>query len=148
MAYKIVQDIEKPLRTPPTDDYNRLQQVYIPNPLCISQENINCLPQMEPIIQSIENKGKLKGSIFRKSKNKSADWKTEGAEYLDLHQKIDQARLERLKSMVEKFSRIQSEQLMKRVEVWPETWFYLASLLITSYRWQISHCPVLKHSIL
>lgn len=81
---------------------------------------------MEPLIQSIENKNNrlssVKGSIFKKSRNstsgaKNGSWQNEGVEYLNLHQKIDEARLTRLKTLVEDFERIQSEQLMKRVEM-------------------------------
>ncbi|GAN05662.1 hypothetical protein MAM1_0098d05135 [Mucor ambiguus] len=107
MAHQISQTIEKPLRASPSEDYHRLQQ-------------------LEPLIQSFENKNKLssvKGSLFRKSRNstsssaKSGSWQHEGVEYLSLHQKLDQARLTRLKALVQDFEKIQSEQLMKRVEM-------------------------------
>lgn len=77
-------------------------------------------------MQSMESKNKLssvKGSIFKKSRNltsgsaKSGSWQHEGVEYLNLHQKLDQARLTRLKTLVQDFEKIQSEQLMKRVEM-------------------------------
>lgn len=76
-------------------------------------------------MQSLESKNKLssvKGSIFKKSRNstssaKSGSWQHQGVEYLNLHQKLDQARLTRLKTLVQDFEKIQSEQLMKRVEM-------------------------------
>ncbi|KAK4518564.1 uncharacterized protein ATC70_008783 [Mucor velutinosus] len=106
MAHRVSQTIEKPLRASPSEDYHRLQQ-------------------LEPLIQSLENKNKLssvKGSLFKKSRNltssaKSGSWQHEGIAYLDLHQKLDQARLTRLKTLVQDFEKIQSEQLMKRVEM-------------------------------
>ncbi|CEP08093.1 hypothetical protein [Parasitella parasitica] len=107
MAHKVSQNIEKPLRASPSEDYQRLQQ-------------------LEPLIQSIEIKSNklssVKGSIFKKSKSsspgsKKGSWQNEGVEYLNLHQKIDEARLTRLKTLVEDFEKIQSEQLMRRVEM-------------------------------
>ncbi|KAL9547983.1 hypothetical protein MBANPS3_005899 [Mucor bainieri] len=107
MAHQVSQAVEKPLRASPSEDYHRLQQ-------------------LEPLIQSLESKNKLssvKGSLFKKSRNstsssaKSGSWQHEGVEYLNLHQKLDQARLTRLKTLVQDFEKIQSEQLMKRVEM-------------------------------
>ncbi|KAF1805639.1 Muniscin C-terminal mu homology domain-containing protein [Mucor lusitanicus] len=106
MAHQVSQTIEKPLRASPSEDYHRLQQ-------------------LEPLMQSLESKNKLssvKGSIFKKSRNstssaKSGSWQHQGVEYLNLHQKLDQARLTRLKTLVQDFEKIQSEQLMKRVEM-------------------------------
>lgn len=73
------------------------------------------------MIQSMEKTKfpSVKGSILRKSKNvpQSGNWNNEGAEYLSLHQKIDEARLQRLKQSVENFERIQSQELMNRVNV-------------------------------
>ncbi|KAI8644542.1 Muniscin C-terminal mu homology domain-containing protein [Parasitella parasitica] len=107
MAHRVSQNIEKPLRASPSEDYHRLQQ-------------------LEPLIQSFESKSNklssVKGTIFKKSKSSSSSakkvsWRNEGVEYLNLHQKIDEARLTRLKALVEDFEKIQSEQLMKRVEM-------------------------------
>lgn len=69
------------------------------------------------MIHSIEKNNKLKGSILRKSKNSTNSWKNEGAEYLSLHQKIDEARLSRLKKSVQQFEEIQSQELINRVNV-------------------------------
>jgi hypothetical protein len=85
---------------------------------------------LEPIIQSLEKSNSkfpsVKGSILRKSKNptSNASWKNEGAEYLSLHQKIDEARLKRLKQSVEHFEKIQSDELMNRVNVKLNISFY------------------------
>ncbi|KAI7901012.1 uncharacterized protein BX663DRAFT_562718 [Cokeromyces recurvatus] len=106
MAYRITQEIERPLRTPPSDDYHKLQQY-------------------ESLLHLSENKNKLstvKSSIFRKSKSQNnLNSQNEIADYLMLHQNMDEARLVRLKSTVELFEKIQTEQLMKRVEMANET---------------------------
>ncbi|KAI7896030.1 Muniscin C-terminal mu homology domain-containing protein [Mucor mucedo] len=101
MAYKITQQIERPLRSPPSDDYDKLQQ-------------------MEPFIHSLESKNKLssvKGSIFKKSQSSKSNWENEGVDYLNLSQGIDEARLNRLKSSVQQFEQIQCDQLQKRLSL-------------------------------
>ncbi|KAG2229593.1 hypothetical protein INT48_001904 [Thamnidium elegans] len=103
LAYRVSQEIEIPLRSPASQDYQALEQ-------------------MEPIIHSIENKNRLssvKGSIFKKS-GKST-WETQGVEYLTLAQKMDESRLSRVKESVAKFEQIQSQQLMKRAELTKKT---------------------------
>ncbi|GAA5797629.1 hypothetical protein HPULCUR_003020 [Helicostylum pulchrum] len=99
LAYRVSQEIEIPLRSPASQDYQTLEQ-------------------MEPIIHSIENKNRLssvKGSIFKRP-NKPT-WETQGVEYLALAQKMDESRLSRIKEYVTKFEQIQSQQLTKRVEL-------------------------------
>ncbi|KAI9471857.1 MAG: Muniscin C-terminal mu homology domain-containing protein [Benjaminiella poitrasii] len=104
MAYQITQNIERPLRTSPSEDYHKLQQYeHLINSSTAGSKN------------KLSN---VKGSIFRKSKNSSnSSLQNDMANYLALHQRIDEARLTRLKSMVELFEKIQSEQLSKRIEM-------------------------------
>lgn len=59
----------------------------------------------------------VKGSIFKKPSTKSASWENEGVEYLNLAQGIDEARLNRLKTSVEQFEKIQCDQLQKRIDL-------------------------------
>ncbi|KAI8885151.1 hypothetical protein K501DRAFT_332163 [Backusella circina FSU 941] len=105
MASRITEEIEKPLRQSPSpNDYQQLQQL---------EHNINSIDSHKNSLLSV------KGSIFKKSSSgsKSSSWQQEGLEYLQLHQKLDEARLKRLKTTTEAFEQIQSDQLMKRVEM-------------------------------
>ncbi|KAI8331802.1 Muniscin C-terminal mu homology domain-containing protein [Choanephora cucurbitarum] len=102
-AQQITHEIEKPMRTPCSEEIHQIQQ-------------------MDAIIQSIQKKKSVRGSLFKKkSAETTGEWQTDGIDYLNLHQKADQARLNRLKNMVEKFETIQSDQLLKQVQMADKT---------------------------
>ncbi|KAI8356187.1 hypothetical protein BD560DRAFT_492133 [Blakeslea trispora] len=95
-AQQMTQEIEKPMRTACSEDIHRIQQ-------------------MDAIVQK---KKSVRGSIFKKKPiEMTGEWQTDGVEYLNLHQKVDQARLARLKFMVEKFETLQSDHLEKQVQM-------------------------------
>ncbi|KAI8981724.1 Muniscin C-terminal mu homology domain-containing protein [Mycotypha africana] len=99
MAFQIMEQVEKPLRKGATsEEHQRLQQ-------------------LENSILAKDGKKTVKGTLFKKSKSSYSLWQNEGADYLQLHQKVDESRLNRMKTVVERFEQIQSGQLMERVKM-------------------------------
>ncbi|CDH57954.1 hypothetical protein RO3G_10108 [Lichtheimia corymbifera JMRC:FSU:9682] len=118
LSYKIADEIEKPLRNPPVE-YNKAKS-------------------MEPTFQRLakeydENAKKRKktgdkGTLFKRSnkdsgaskrnmESASSQWMRDGPEYLMHHQLLEESRLQRLKALVEQFSQLQTDQMMKRMEI-------------------------------
>ncbi|CDS09529.1 hypothetical protein LRAMOSA10889 [Lichtheimia ramosa] len=118
LSYKIADEIEKPLRNPPVE-YNKAKS-------------------MEPTFQRLakeydENAKKSKksgdkGTLFKRSnkdagaskrnmESVSSQWMRDGPKYLMHHQLLEESRLQRLKALVEQFSQLQTDQMMKRMEI-------------------------------
>ncbi|ORY93491.1 hypothetical protein BCR43DRAFT_527035 [Syncephalastrum racemosum] len=118
LAMKITEEIEKPLRSPASSDFDRIKQMD---------------PAVHRIVKDYDDtakKGKKSGdkagTLLKrlkdgKSKGSSdaalARWVQEGPTYLEHHQRLEEARLHRLKDLVEKFEQVQTDQMLKRMEI-------------------------------
>ncbi|KAI8148371.1 hypothetical protein BJV82DRAFT_591863 [Fennellomyces sp. T-0311] len=114
LSFKIAEEIEKPLRQVASSEHGKIKS-------------------MEPTFQRVSKeyddnakKSKDKGSLFKRTnkdnsrrglESAAATWYKDGPAFLESHQRLEEARLQRLKSLVEKFEQIQTDQMLKRMEI-------------------------------
>ncbi|KAI9270770.1 hypothetical protein BDA99DRAFT_329163 [Phascolomyces articulosus] len=114
LSFKIAEEIEKPLRTPPSSEHSKVKSAEATFHRLVKDYDEN------------SKKSKEKGTLFKRGnkdnskrglENAASMWYKDGPAFLENHQHLEEARLIRLKSLVEKFEQIQTDQMLKRMEI-------------------------------
>ncbi|KAG2227163.1 hypothetical protein INT45_003893, partial [Circinella minor] len=114
LSFKIAEEIEKPLRTPPSSEYTKVKSAEA------------TFHRVVKDYEEYSKKSKEKGTLFKRGnkdnskrglENAASMWYKDGPAFLENHQHLEEARLIRLKSLVEKFEQIQTDQMLKRMEI-------------------------------
>ncbi|KAI9492899.1 hypothetical protein BDB00DRAFT_826077 [Zychaea mexicana] len=114
LSFKIAEEIEKPLRSPPSSEHGKVKAAEA------------TFHRMSKDYEEHARKSKDKGTLFKRGnkdsskrglENAASMWYKDGPAFLKHHQQLEEARLQRLKSLVEKFEQIQTDQMLKRMEI-------------------------------
>ncbi|KAI8072505.1 hypothetical protein BC940DRAFT_316650 [Gongronella butleri] len=109
LSYKIVEQIEHALKTPPCPDADKIRSME---------------PSFHHLAKEYESASKAKtgkGSLFKSSKTQPdklmAKWTRDAPAFLQLCENVERARMERWKALVTQFEQDVKEQLDKRQEI-------------------------------
>ncbi|KAI9311077.1 hypothetical protein BX666DRAFT_2032346 [Dichotomocladium elegans] len=119
LSYKIADEIEKPLKNPPSE-YSKVKSM--------EATFANLAKEYDENAKKNKKSGDKSASLFKRSNKDNsiskrgmesalATWQKEGPQYLMHHQLLEESRLQRLKTLVVRFGEIQTEHSMKRMEL-------------------------------
>ncbi|KAI8384249.1 uncharacterized protein BYT42DRAFT_611967 [Radiomyces spectabilis] len=102
LAHQIAEEIEKPLKTSASPAHEKIKELE---------------PGFARLAKDSEGAKKNK-TLFKRSKSHSdtsfPTWQVDGPNFLET---VEEARLQRLKTLVEKFEQLQMDQMLKRMEI-------------------------------
>ncbi|KAG0169404.1 hypothetical protein DFQ30_003677 [Apophysomyces sp. BC1015] len=110
LAFKITEEIVKPLKSTASQEYDKIKD---------SEATFQRIAKEYDVAKKGDRSSVFKrvGAAKHSAENPAATWYKNGPGLLESYQAVDEARWDRLKSLVEKFEQCRVEQMTKCIEV-------------------------------